>query len=85
MQSPSDYLEYVLKELKLSARNAGYEVKYMNEMRSCIKGNFPQRSCHALPIPSADDNIVRNLSNVPDTSLNPAFAQVGCPMLATTC
>jgi hypothetical protein len=75
LQTQDEFLESVLKDCDFTADDM-FEVKNKNKMRDFIRTNFPQRSCHTLPIPSADQDTVRQLGSVPDSMINPAFVQV---------
>jgi hypothetical protein len=84
VQDQNDYLEDVLMTRQLSTTE-NYGVQHRNMMRLCIKKNFPQSSCRALPTPSDQEDILRNLSNVLDSELNPAFVKVGTTRLSYAC
>jgi hypothetical protein len=75
LQTPTQNLECVLKDCEYSGKSS-YAATEKNYFRGCIRSNFPHRCCHPLPTPSAEKDILHNLSSVPDSILNPTFVQV---------
>ncbi|XP_059809245.1 guanylate-binding protein 1-like [Hypanus sabinus] len=67
--TPDDYLEH---SLKLKDGEISEQDKKYNELRRCIRNNFPSRCCFALPMPT-HVNFLNDLQKLEDCDLNEDF------------
>ncbi|XP_059810028.1 guanylate-binding protein 1-like isoform X1 [Hypanus sabinus] len=67
--TPNDYLEHILK---LKDGDSSEQNKKYNELRRCIRDNFPSRCCFAFPIP-AHRKKLKQLQELEDKDLDEDF------------
>ncbi|XP_073491584.1 guanylate-binding protein 1-like [Aquarana catesbeiana] len=67
-----EYLENCLKNVLPVKTPRGHR---QNEMRRTIRAHFPKRKCFYFGFPSADKEVLRNMSQVPESELVPEFVR----------
>ncbi|XP_059810026.1 guanylate-binding protein 1-like isoform X2 [Hypanus sabinus] len=67
--TPNEYLEY---SLKLKDSEISEKDKEYNELRRCIRDNFPSRCCFAFPIPTSGKKL-KKLQELEDKDLDEDF------------
>ncbi|XP_072889490.1 guanylate-binding protein 1-like [Hemitrygon akajei] len=67
--TPNEYLEHILK---LKDSDSSEQDKKYNELRRCIRDNFPSRCCFAFPIP-AHRKKLKQLQELEDKDLDEDF------------
>ncbi|XP_013401003.1 guanylate-binding protein 1-like [Lingula anatina] len=77
--SPTTYLEHCLK----IRRGFGEKTRLRNNSRDKLKSYFPNRSCFVLPRPVTEDEALKQVDEVPEDQLQPAFVD-GVTQLVST-